>query len=235
MVVLISLLTVISTFLGGVFALKFKDQLHMILGFSAGAVLGVAFFDLLPEAVNLGTKNYSAGFVTSIIAVGFAVFMIIDRALSIHHQDEGQNNKGKIGAATLSLHSFLDGVGIGLAFKVSPAIGAVVTAAVLAHDFSDGINTVNVVLKNSGSRAQAFEWLIIDALAPAVGAASTLLFSLPQNKFGLVIAIFAGFFLYLGASDILPESHHNHPTLWTTVSTILGMLVILLAIHLASF
>lgn len=97
-----------------------------------------------------------------------------------------------------------------------------VTAAVLAHDFSDGINTVNLVLKNGGSSRRAFRWLCADAAAPARGAASTLLFSIPESVIGLVLAVFAGSFLYLSASDLIPESYHSHPRALTTVMTLLG-------------
>jgi hypothetical protein len=63
--------------------------------------------------------------------------------------------RGTLGAGSLSAHSFLDGIAVGLAFQISPAIGAIVTAGVLTHDFSDGINTMSVVLKNGGGRARA--------------------------------------------------------------------------------
>ena len=76
----------------------------------------------------------------------------------------GQN---RFGALTLALHSFLDGLGICLAFKVSPTIGWVVAVAVLAHDFSDGINTVNMILKGGEGKRAAMSWLILDSLAPA--------------------------------------------------------------------
>ncbi len=239
MVILVSLLTVVATLLGGLFALKQRDKLHLILGFSAGAVLGVAFFDLIPESLNLAGNNFSHETVLMFIALGFVVFMLFDRFMSLHTCPEGEdchneNHKGTLGATTLSIHSFLDGAAIGLAFKVSPAVGIIVTAAVLAHDFSDGINTVSVILKNEGSAKNALKWLIADAIAPALGAASTLFFTLPEARLGLVLALFSGFFLYLGASDILPESHHNHPTIWTTVSTLLGMALILIVIRLAS-
>lgn len=239
MVILVSLLTVVATLLGGLFALKQRDKLHLILGFSAGAVLGVAFFDLIPESLNLVGSNFSHEIILMFIAAGFVVFMLLDRFISLHACPEGEdcgneNHKGVLGATTLSIHSFLDGAAIGLAFKVSPAVGVIVTAAVLAHDFSDGINTVSVILKNKGSAKNALKWLIADAIAPALGAASTLFFTLPEARLGLVLALFSGFFLYLGASDILPESHHNHPTIWTTVSTLLGMALILAVIRLAS-
>jgi len=239
MVILIAIATCCSTLLGGTFALHLKDRLHLILGFSAGAVIGVAFFDLMPEAIELITKTHTPAFATSIIALGFALYLALDRlfVLHRHHEDESHEHahaeRGAWGASTLSFHSFLDGLGIGLAFKVSPAIGLVVAAAVLAHDFSDGINTVNMILKNKGERARAFRWLLVDAIAPVVGVLVTLFFSVSESSLGILIALFSGFFLYIGASDLLPESHHEHPKRWTTISTIIGMIVIYTAIQFA--
>ena len=143
-------------------------------------------------------------------------------------------HRGAWGASTLSLHSFLDGVGIGLAFKVSPTVGIIVAAAVLAHDFSDGINTVSMILRNGGTRARALSWLYLDAIAPLVGVLSTTFFSLSQEHLGMVLALFAGFFLYIGAVDLLPESHHAHTKHWTTIATIGGVLFIYLIIQLAT-
>ncbi len=239
MVYVIALGATTATFIGGAFALKFRDKLHLILGFSAGAVIGVAFFDLLPESINLASKSYQIATVTSITALGFALFILLDRFVTLHvhthEHDEGQvHERGKLGAASLSVHSFLDGAGIGLAFKVSPAIGLIVAAAVLAHDFSDGINTVSLILKNDGSRMQALRWLSLDALAPLLGVTIVQAITLPEDRLGLVLALFCGFFLYIGASDLLPESHHNHPTFYTTFSTLLGMLVLYTIIHLAA-
>ena len=72
------------TLLGGTFALRFKDRLHLILGFSAGAVIGVAFFDLIPEAIELAGKHLRVSQVTSLVAVGFVLFMILDRMVILH-------------------------------------------------------------------------------------------------------------------------------------------------------
>lgn len=240
MVIFFSLLTALATLLGGVFALKQKDRLHIILGFSAGAILGVAFFDLMPEAIDLGSGRFGTNTMVMFVAAGFVLYLLLDRYLSLHACRDGEDchnhnhSKGTVGATALSIHSFLDGAAIGLAFKVSPAVGAVVTAGVLAHDFSDGINTVSVVLRNNGNKRGAFRWLLVDAMTPAIGAISTIFFTLPADVLGIILALFAGFFLYLGSTDSLPESHHDHPTVWTTVATVLGMLVILLAVHFSS-
>lgn len=220
---------------GGLLALKLRDRLHLILGFSAGAVVAVAFFDLLPEALELGGKSQELSVITSVVALGFLIYLLLDRVLLLHsHEEENRvHSRGHVRAGSLSVHSFLDGVGIGLAFQVSPAVGFVVAAAVLAHDFSDGINTINVVVRHGVSRAQALRWLLVDAAAPVAGILITLLFSVSENSLGLLLALFAGFFLYIGASDLIPESHHAHPRFLTTVMTLVGAAVLYAAITLA--
>jgi len=250
MIILIAILALIATLLGGIFALRLHDKLHLVLGFSAGAVIAVAFFDLLPEALELGEGFYSGGTIMTIAAIGFLAYLILDRTAflhshshGVHHDHDGhvhevqkttdnQNSRGILGASSLSIHSFLDGMAVGLAFQISSAVGIIVTVAVLTHDFSDGINTVNMILKNGGTRKQAFRWLMADAIAPVLGIISTLFFTVPIQGLAIIIALFAGFFLYIGASDLIPESHHAHPKFLTTLMTILGAVVLYVAIHL---
>lgn len=234
-ILLIALVASIATFIGGIFALKFRDKLHLILGFSAGAVAGVALFDLLPEAIALSMPYHTPATIALFIAAGFFGYFILDRLILLHtHEEDDETNapRGSFGALTLSTHSFLDGMAIGVGFQVSSIVGIVVTVAVLTHDFSDGINTVNLVLKNGGTWRQAFRWLLVDAAAPILGAASTLFFTIPESAIGLVLAVFVGTFLYLSASDLIPESHHRHPRALTTVMTLLGALVLYTVVHL---
>jgi ZIP family zinc transporter len=219
----------ISTFLGGLLALRLHDKLHLILGFSAGAVIGVAFFDLLPEAIEFGEKFHSPAAILSCTAVGFLSYLVLDRILMFHGDVAP---RGPFAAGVLCVHSLLDGVAIGLAFQTSHEVGIIVAIAVLTHDFSDGINTMNIVLKNRGDRRHAFRWLLADALAPVLGIASTYFFILPGEGFGAALALFAGFFLYIGASDLIPESYHAHPKFLTTAMTLAGAAVLYLAIVL---
>lgn len=225
-----------STMLGGWLALKLRDRMHLILGFSAGAVIAVAFFDLMPEALDLG-ESYGSDVILGVVAAGFLLYLLLDRLLLLHghsHDEAGHGaSRGTVRAGSLSLHSFLDGIGIGLAFQVDVAVGLIVAAAVLAHDFSDGINTVSVITRHGGSYKKALRWLTVDALAPVLGILATLLFGVTDENLGLLLALFAGFFLYIGASDLIPESHHAHPTFWTTAATILGALVLFGAVRLA--
>jgi zinc transporter ZupT len=243
-----------STCAGGLFALRLKDKLHLVLGFSAGAVVAVALFDLLPEALETGS-SHSASTLLSWMMLSFMLYLVLDRVKLLHrdapngmhphpngvhpHEDASDGvhahgaQQAMLGAGSFSAHSFLDGVAIGVAFQASAVVGGIVTVAVLTHDFSDGINTVNVVLKNGGTRRLAMRWLVMDALAPAAGVASTLFFTVPRDAMGVALAIFAGFFLYIGASDLIPESHHAHPKFFTTFMTLLGAGVIYLSVRIA--
>jgi zinc transporter ZupT len=218
-----------STLCGGLLALRLHDKLHLILGFSAGAVIGVAFFDLLPESIEFGRQFHTPAGILSWTALGFLFYLVVDRML-LFHGDAAP--RGRFAAGVLCGHSLLDGIAIGLAFQASHEVGIVVAIAVLTHDFSDGINTMNIVLKNHGNRTQAFRWLLADALAPVVGIASTHFFALPGSEFGAALALFAGFFLYIGASDLIPESYHAHPKFLTTAMTLAGAGVLYLAIAL---
>jgi ZIP family zinc transporter len=236
---LIGIAAFCSTMLGGTFAIKLRDRLHLILGFSAGAVVAVAFFDLLPEALDLGSKMYELSTIVAFTALGFLLYLLLDRVLLLHshsHDEDPEHHtqsRGHVRAGSLSLHSFLDGVGIGLAFQVSASVGLVVAAAVLAHDFSDGINTVNVVVRHGADRKKALRWLLVDAVAPVLGVITTLFFSVSATSLGLLLALFAGFFLYIGASDLIPESHHQHPKFMTTFMTLVGAAVLFVAIRIA--
>ncbi|WP_152269998.1 ZIP family metal transporter [Agriterribacter humi] len=233
MLIIITVLAFLSTLAGGLFALKFKDKLHLILGFSAGAVIGVSFLDLLPEALSLGRDHYSIDFILTIVALGFIIYMILDRLtlLHFHHRGVSNNHRANLAAGSLSIHSFFDGVAIGLAFRISDAVGLFVALAVIVHDFSDGVNTVSVVLKTDNHPARSFKWLLVDSIAPVLGVVSTCFFNLSEQSFALVIALSTGFFLYIGASDLLPESQHEYSSFWTTLMTILGVVTMYVAIN----
>ncbi len=214
----------LATTVGGLLAIGLRGRLHLVLGYSAGAVIAVAFFDLLPELLEVGRPFFDPRLLLAVTACGFFAYMLLDRLMTLHgHGEEGDLiTRGWLGAGSLSTHSFLDGFAIGVAFQASRATGVVVAVAVLVHDFSDGLNTVNVVLKNGGSRGTALRWLAADAIAPVAGAAVSLLVTFPASALAQILAVFAGFFLYIGASDLLPESHHAHPRFFTTFATLLG-------------
>jgi zinc transporter ZupT len=234
-ITLICIATFIATLLGGLFALKLTDKLYLVLGFSAGAVIGVAFFDLMPAALTLANKVYSTTIITGLTGLGFIIYLTVDRFVILLSNPVYSGNtgsaRGKIVAFFLTMHSFLDGIIIGLAFQVSFVTGGIVTAAVLVHDFADGINIINVIIKEKGNKAYALRWLIVNAIAPLIGAYTTFYFHLSKETLGVILALVSGFFLYIGASDFLPESHQRNPKFQTLLMTLLGFLTIFLAIR----
>jgi zinc transporter ZupT len=231
MALLLAFGTFFSTSLGGLFALRQRDRLHLILGFSAGVILGVVAFDLMPEISDLSAKTHVA-FTTPMVALvcGFLGFHIIEKGLLIHNAHEGEYGShhhptvGVASALALAGHSLTDGIAIGLAFQVNSTVGFSVAIAVLGHDFADGLNTVSLMLTNGNDRRRALMLLGLDALTPMVGAALTLLFSVPDKGLLLYLGVFAGFLLYIGASDVLPEAHAEHASKLTLVMTVVGAL-----------
>jgi ZIP family zinc transporter len=218
----IALGTFCATLLGGLAALRFSSKLHLILGFSAGAVVALAFFDLLPEAMRLGSPQPPQTFL-SIAALAFFAYALLDR-LVLRDSADGRRNAGRAwtGAGGLSLHSLLDGIALGIGFEASTSIGIVVAVAILAHDCADGMNTVSLVLKNGGTRRAAFNWLLVDAAAPVVGAGASLLVQPAVGWLASILAAFAGFFFYIGASDLLPDSYRASDKISTTAALLTG-------------
>jgi ZIP family zinc transporter len=217
--VFLSLATFFSTFAGGLFALKFRDRLHFILSFTAGVLLGVVSFEILPEIFELAREQQidATGAMIALVG-GFLLFHSLEKFVLVHHAHEADyavHHHPKVGvlsALALIGHSFLDGVAIGLAFQVSQAVGITVAIAVIAHDFCDGLNTVSLMLVHHNTTRRSLGMLVLDAVAPVLGAASTLVFSVPVAMLMLYLGFFAGFLLYIGVSDILPEAHsQNRP------------------------
>ena len=225
MPILVSLLAFAMTLAGGLFALRIERYMTLVLGFSAGAVIGVALFDLMPEALALD-RHASLTFV--LVGAGYAAYHLIHR--NIGHG----SRRGALGGLTLSVHSFLDGLAIGVSFGVSAAAGAVVTVGVVVHDLCDGINTVTVVRRAGAGDHAARRWLYVDALAPVVGAAVGWSLGLEGGSLGFALALFAGFFLYIGATNLLPAaSAHPDAGLAAGFATALGMAMLYVAVRLA--
>jgi len=203
------------------------------MSFTAGVLLGVCFFDILPEAFNI-IKEQKLDFtpLSIMIVLGFLVFHILEKSVAMHHGHENEYAEhnhptvGLVGASGLSVHSFLDGVGIGLGFQVNPHVGLLIAIAVIAHDFSDGLNTVTIMLTHKNKTKKAYLLLFVDAITPILGVLSTFLFHIPESWLVMYLGFFVGFLLYIGASDLLPEAHSKHSS-WSMIGlTILGVLFI---------
>lgn len=232
-VVILSFLTFISTLAGGVLAFKNKDRLHYVMSFTAGVLIAVTFFDIMPEIFAItGEQKLDSTPALIAIVVGFLVIHILEKLAIIHnaHEEEYGAHKhptvGVISASGLSFHSFLDGVGIGLGFHINPHVGLLIAIAVIAHDFSDGLNTVTLMLSSKNTNKKSIMLLFIDAVAPIFGAVSTYLFTIPVGFLQLYLGFFVGFLLYIGASDLLPEAHSKHSSFKMIGLTILGVMFI---------
>lgn len=212
---------------GGRLALRLAHSVPTIIALSGGIVVAVALLEILPEAIeNIGEPHDAV----PLVAAGFVAFFLLERVLVLHHRDEphearSHHRVGMLGALGLALHTFTDGVGIGLAFGLNVETGLLVFVAVVSHGFADGLNTVSFVLGQSGDRRQALRWLRIDAVAPLIGAAVGSLITVSDQTLGYFLAVYAGFFLYMGATDLLPEAHaHDDDSKgsWRRVALTLG-------------
>jgi ZIP family zinc transporter len=228
-----------STFCGGLLALRFKDKLHFIMAFTAGVILGVVCFDIFPELIEqINLNGFDSLPVMIALVAGFLIFHILEKTILIHHAQEDSYathhhpHVGVVSALALIGHSFMDGLGIGLGFQINPAVGILVALAVISHDFTDGMNTVTLMLHHHNSSKRAKLFLLFDALAPIIGAISTLFFRLPANFLVLYLGFFAGFLLYIGASDILPEAHSKKSSFSLIGLTIAGVLFIFIITRL---
>ena len=241
--IVLSLATFFSTLSGGLFALKFRNRLHFILSFTAGVLLGVVSFGILPEIFSIAHERAidPTGAMIALVA-GFLLFHSLEKFVLIHHAHEESYSAhhhpqvGVLSSLALVGHSFMDGVAIGIAFQVSSAVGAIVAVAVIAHDFCDGLNTVSLMLVHHNTTRRSFTMLVLDSLAPVLGAASTLTFRVPTYLLVLYLGFFAGFLLYIGASDILPEAHsqgRSADALGLIGLTCLGAAFIFIAVRVA--
>jgi ZIP family zinc transporter len=216
-------LTTCSTLAGGVVAVRVRRELPTLIALTGGIVVAVALFDVLPESfAEVGNGRR----VTWLVGAGFLAFFLAERALVLHHRDDTQHARahhriGALGASALSLHSFVDGLGIGLAFQVGTTTGVLVFVAVVSHDFADGMNTVSFILRQGGGVRAALRWLALDAAAPLAGAVVGSSFDIGGRNLGYMLAVYSGFFLFMGATDLLPEAH-EHPSLRRVALTVAG-------------
>jgi len=227
-------ITVVATVLGGFLALRSNDRFHLILGLSAGLLLGLVGFDLLPEVFEMNTDTFAGVPVVSIaILTGFLLLHVLERFFGSHepadsdygHDHEHHNIAGTLSAVAMGGHVFLDGVGLGVAFQVSNSLGFAVFLAVVVHAFSDGLNTVSLLVK-SGNWNKNSKWLLVlDGVARLSGAALGTYLALNESWMAIYLALFSGFVIYIATSHILPEAHSRHPSRWTLVATTAGVVI----------
>ncbi len=229
----------LMTLAGGWVAQRVSDRRHLVLGLAGGLMLGVVGLDLLPEAVEAaGGLVFGVPAALLLFVGGFLVAHLVERLLAVRQAAHGAAEErvpqvGLTAASAMVGHSLMDGVALGAAFQVGGGMGAAVALAVITHDFADGFNTYTITSLYGNARRKALTMLFADAAAPVIGAATTLLFTLPEELLGCYLGFFGGALLYLAAAEILPEAHHDHPARSTLLCTVAGVCFIWLVVGLA--
>ena len=235
LVIALAATTVLATFSGGMLALRAKDRFHLVLGLSAGLLLGLVGFDLLPEIFEMNTNNLIGVRTTSVALIaGFLSLHFIEQFAGSHEpaeSDYGHEHThaveiaGTVGAIAMAGHIFLDGVALALAFKVSNALGYAVFIAMIVHAFSDGLNTVALLIKTGQWRSRGKYLLAVDAVARVGGAAIGSALTISDSNLAIYLAVFSGIVIYLATSHILPEAHSKHPSKVTMLATLAGVVI----------
>jgi zinc transporter ZupT len=224
----------ISAFLGGFLALRAVRYVGMIIAIGAGIRIGAAFFDLIPEAVGLLDGNLDQVMLAT--AFGFLAFYVVEKLTTVHvgheaaaeldHGDAAHRHVGVIGASGMSIHSFLDGVALATGLVVGGGLGLVIAVVVVIHRFSDGISVVSLLMASRTPPDRAYRWVAVVAVAPVLGVLLGLVITVPDQAIGVLLAVFAGFFLYVGAAELLPEAHRSDRSRWVVVGTLAGVVAI---------
>lgn len=199
------------------------------VSFSAGVILAVAFTHIMAESLEL------APHALSVILFTIIAFYIFEHTITIHTCREGECEVHTIGTLAFSgifVHSLLDGVVIGIGFEADFAIGLAAAIAVLLHKLPVGITTTAIMLHSGFKRRRTVRLAWMVALATPAGALLAYIFmrGLGDAALGYMLAFSAGSLIYVGASDLLPETHKNFNKV-----NILLVLVGVALVYLASY
>lgn len=212
-IILASLAESLISFLGA-FAVIVRESLaktfaHRVLGFAIGALLGVTFFDLLPEAIaGIGVEAALRWTIVGIVA-----FFILEKFLLWYHCHDEVCDVHAYRYLVLvgdAAHNFFDGVALALAFLVSAPLGVATTAAILLHEVPQEIADFGLLIRGGYSRLRALWYNFLISLSTILGALLTYALGASFTSFlPYALAIIAGNFLYLALSDLLPETHER--------------------------
>ena len=232
-IIIYSALAGISTLVGIYLVLKrekwaLKNSM-LLVSFSGGVILTAAFLNILPEAIEINNNSLAYVLITLI------VFYIVEHSMMIHSCPEGKcesHPMGWLGFFGIGFHSLLDGVAIGAGFEASFSLGVVATVGVLLHELPEGITITSLLLHTGFSRKKTIILTWIVAAATPIGAIGSyfLLKDVSRELLGFFLAITAGSFIYVGASDLLPETHKNSDKR-NILSVISGVLLIYIVGH----
>ncbi len=211
----IILATVVDGLTGliGIFSLWMKDRLlkkllMILVAFSAGALLSGAFFHLLAESL----VSLPVTIVFAFMMVGFIIFFIVERFLHWHHCHEERECKVHPVSYLIiigdGIHNFIDGIIIGASFLVNVHFGIITTLLILAHEIPQELGNFGVLVYSGFGKVKALIYTFISQLTCVIGGiASYLLSERIQGVIPFVLPFAAGGFIYIAASDLVPELH----------------------------
>ena len=186
------------------------DNSIFLISFGAGVMLAIAFLDLIPEA----SAAYPGAWI--MVFAGFLALYVLQNIIMVHpcHDEECKTHLGVLSTVGFSIHSLLDGIIVSVGFTGGLVLGALTSVTVILHKMPDGVTITGILVHSGAPRKKIFIFSVLVALLTPVGAVVSFFFlrNLPQGGFGILIALTAGSFIYLAASDLLPESHkirHN--------------------------
>lgn len=199
----------------------------------------LAFFDLLPEAISAASRRgWSPQSELTLVAIGFVVFNVAERFIEFHgcptcdSELELRRYVGRLSAFGLIGHSTIDGASIAAATLISWRTGLIVAIGIIAHDISDGLNTMLLVTRGERPGKKDLAFLFADAAAPVVGGLIVVVSSLSQQALAIFLGVTSGFFLYTATGDLLPEAHQRSPRFAVTVAMLIGITFLFLAVKL---
>lgn len=189
-----------------------KNSIYLI-SLAAGVLITTALLNLLPESLKLlplQDNIWLSPFFSLII--GFGLFYVIEQLIVIHtcvEENCETHTFGIVAALGIGFHSLIDGIVIGVGFELDYRIGLISSLAVIVHELPEGIFTLGFLLHANMSLKKAVIYTTAVALATPLGAILTYVFikDVPQTLLGYILAIAAGSFLYIGASDLIPQTH----------------------------
>lgn len=215
---------------------------HLLASFAAGALLGAAFFDLLPEAMREGEKTNTDILLWALVA--FLFFFLLERFIhwSHHHGHKHVRKEAKPTVPLIvigdSIHNFVDGVAIASTFLVSIPLGIVTSIAVGAHEIPQEIGDFGILLNKGVKRWKVFWINLLSASTSIVGVLIAYFIGESLKEIVPVfLALTAGFFIYIAAADLIPEIHQENRrgfAFYESSMLIAGVIVIYIAISLLS-
>ncbi|KKP80793.1 MAG: Zinc transporter, ZIP family [Candidatus Levybacteria bacterium GW2011_GWB1_35_5] len=230
----------VFSLIGGVFLLikekKVLKYSHFLAAFAAGTLLGTVFFDLLPEAIEEGERVVGKGLSGEIniffwTLFGILSFFLLERFVHWfhHHQHDYEDEPVKPTIPLIilgdSVHNFIDGIAIGATFLVSIPLGIITSLAVAAHEIPQEIGDFGILLHKGLKRKKVLLVNFFSALTAVVGALiSFWLGERIEASLPILLAITAGFFIYIAASDLIPEIHHENRKGFAVIETSLMFL-----------